>query len=63
MGKDSFKRQNIWFWLIAISLMVVAMCVLALQLIELHRENDLKIFTKQRDILPNIEKVKYQRKA
>jgi hypothetical protein len=43
MDEDNFKKQNIWFWLIAISLMVVAMCILSLQLIELHRENDLEI--------------------
>ncbi|MDR2371899.1 MAG: hypothetical protein LBD60_02005 [Puniceicoccales bacterium] len=37
MRKD---RENIWFWLVAISIMVLAMCVLSLQIIELHQKNN-----------------------
>jgi hypothetical protein len=48
MRKD---RESIWFWLIAISIMVFAMCVLSLQIIELHQENSLKKF-KAHEVLP-----------
>jgi hypothetical protein len=42
MGKEKNKerdRVSIWFWLVAISLMVLAMCVLSLQIIELNRRS------------------------
>ncbi|MDR1435118.1 MAG: hypothetical protein LBI77_01800 [Puniceicoccales bacterium] len=46
------KKRNIRFWLIALSLMVIALCLLSLQLIKSHRENEPKISTKQRNALP-----------
>ncbi|MDE6576314.1 MAG: hypothetical protein K2L24_02860 [Opitutales bacterium] len=41
------RRETVWFWLIAISLMVFAMCVLSLQIIELHQDSDLKRYRAQ----------------
>jgi hypothetical protein len=35
-------RENIFFWLVAISVMVLAMCVLSLQIIELNQRDDFK---------------------
>ncbi|MDR1366574.1 MAG: hypothetical protein LBJ13_01545 [Puniceicoccales bacterium] len=46
------NKENIWFWLIAISLMVFAMCVLSLQIIELHQKNDTTKVVVQHDALP-----------
>ncbi|MDR1590905.1 MAG: hypothetical protein LBR92_02835 [Puniceicoccales bacterium] len=39
MKKD---KKSVWFWLIAIAIMVFAMCVLSLQIIDLHQKNSLK---------------------
>jgi hypothetical protein len=49
MRKD---RENIWFWLVAISIMVLAMCVLSLQIIELHQKNNLERTTTQHKVVP-----------
>jgi hypothetical protein len=46
------NREGIWFWLIAISLMVFAMCVLSLQIIELHQKNNIEKFVPRHEVLP-----------
>ncbi|MDR0418445.1 MAG: hypothetical protein LBH08_03365 [Puniceicoccales bacterium] len=46
------NKESIWFWLIAISLMVFAMCVLSLQIIELHQKSNTTEFVVQHNALP-----------
>lgn len=48
------KKETIWFWLIAIALMVVSMCVLSLQIIDLHRQNDDEM---RKELLQNVAPV------
>jgi NADPH-dependent 2,4-dienoyl-CoA reductase/sulfur reductase-like enzyme len=49
MRKD---KENIWFWFVAISIMVLAMCVLSLQIIELHQQNNSERMLAQHKELP-----------
>ncbi|MDR2812814.1 MAG: hypothetical protein LBB05_03460 [Puniceicoccales bacterium] len=50
MGRN--RKENIWFWLVAISVMVLAMCVLSLQIIELHQKDNLERLVSQHKVLP-----------
>jgi hypothetical protein len=55
------KRERVWFWLIAVSLIIFALCILMLQIVKLHEEGLLKSTTKQTQISippeePNEEK-------
>jgi hypothetical protein len=41
------RKSTIWFWVIATAIMMLAVCILSWQLIELHLERDLKKFEKK----------------
>ena len=44
------RKDSVFFWLIAITVMVFAMCVLSLQIINLHQEKDLERFKRHDNV-------------
>lgn len=46
------KKETVWFWLIAIALMVVSMCVLSLQIIDLHKQKDEEMLKELQSVVP-----------